>query len=1157
VFSLYLMRLCLASRACGAPKGVIAKELRDFQLVCRVFPFPFDTSVPDSKTGEKSEISDVFCSVKSFENTRFCNGIRFEEVKIPMTKNFSLLVAAAFAFCLLLGVSQILAQASVTGGVNGKVSDPQGAIVPNVSVKVTNNGTNASVSVTSNADGVYTATNLQPGTYTIEANASGFAPAKAEHVIVEVGRSTNVDFPLTIGTAVAEVQITSEAPVINTSDNANASNFNQTSINELPINGRRWSNFAILSPSAVPDATFGLISFRGISGLLNNNTIDGGDNNQAFFSEERGRTRINYVISQSAIREFQVNTSNYSAEYGRSAGGVTNAVTKSGTNEFHGEAFYYNRNNRNGARNPRAFQTVLVGGIPTILPAKPIDLRQQWGGTIGGPIVKDKLFFFFSYDQQSRNFPGLAAFSNASFLNLTPAQQTALTGPGNGTAGGGAGLSQNQVNHSIAFLTSLTGQTPRKGDQTLFLPKLDWHINNSNVLTASYNRLRWKSPNGIQTQAVNTFARSSFGDDFVKVDSVNVRLQSNISSNLLNEARFQYGRDFEYEFSTPPLPGEPPTSSTSVGGVRSPDVSITGGVEFGTPTFLERPRYPDERRIQFADTMTYIHGRHTLKFGADFNHVSDDFINLRFEAGSYFYGNIADFIIDYENWVLPNTNVNARCSGSTGLPGKCYTGTTGYQQGIGAPGLKLSTNDWNFFVQDDFRINSRLTVNLGLRYEYLQAPNAVIPNSSTAVIPNDGRTLAEATSTMPSDKNNFGPRIGFAYDVFGDGKTSLRGGYGIYYGRIQSSTISNALINTGNPAGQAQVSFAATTAGAPSFPNILPANNITFRAGGIQFFSRDFQAPLINQYDIVLEREIMKNTVASVSYIGSLGRNLPTFVDQNWMLNPTTPSKTWSIFGGELNGTTFTFPLYQRANTSFGALTRIESTVKSEYNGVVFQINRRFTDGLQFGASYTLAKATDTNQNSATFTQTNSPLDLFNRSYDAGPSTLDVRHKVVVNAVYAPTFYKGSTKSFYNYLLNGWTFAPIYTFYSGKPFDGTVSTSLNGTSGNNRFPLNPRNAYRLPNLWNLDARLSKRFKLTENMNLELLAEAFNLTNRTQVFGVATTLYTAATNCAATNGIVTNNPNGLCRRTDFNVEPTVTDSTLYRERQIQFAARFQF
>jgi len=210
-----------------------------------------------------------------------------------MTKNFSFPVLAAFAFCLFLGISQVFAQATVTGGVNGKVSDPQGAVVPNASVKVTNNGTNASVTVTSNDDGVYKVTNLQPGTYTVEINASGFGPAKADNIIVEVGRSTNVDVPLALGTAVAEVNVTAEAPAINTSDNANANNINQTSINELPINGRRWSNFALLTPSTVPDGQFGLISFRGITGLLNNNTIDGGDNNQAFFSEERGRTRIN------------------------------------------------------------------------------------------------------------------------------------------------------------------------------------------------------------------------------------------------------------------------------------------------------------------------------------------------------------------------------------------------------------------------------------------------------------------------------------------------------------------------------------------------------------------------------------------------------------------------------------------------------------------------------------------------------------------------------------------------------------------------------------------------------------------------------------------------------------------------------------------------
>src|SRR5207253_8739922 len=175
-------------------------------------------------------------------------------------------------------------------------------------------------------------------------------------VIVEVGRETTLDVGLTVGpVSGGTVEVTAEAPVINTTQQDFSTNMNQTSINELPINGQRWSNFALLTPGTVPDANVGLISFRGISGLLNNNTVDGGDNNQAFFSEERGRTRINYVISQSAIREFQVNTSNYSAEYGRSAGGVTNAVTKSGTNQFHGDVFYYNRNNRNGARNPNAF----------------------------------------------------------------------------------------------------------------------------------------------------------------------------------------------------------------------------------------------------------------------------------------------------------------------------------------------------------------------------------------------------------------------------------------------------------------------------------------------------------------------------------------------------------------------------------------------------------------------------------------------------------------------------------------------------------------------------------------------------------------------------------------------------------------------------------
>ena len=1086
-----------------------------------------------------------------------------------MTKNLSIKLLTGISLCILMFAGQMFAQNQVTGAISGKVTDPQGALIPNASVTVTNTGTNASTTVTTSDEGTFRLTSLQPGTYRVSTAAiSGFSGAKAENVVVQVGSTTPVDFKLAVGTATAVVEVTSETPVINTSDNSNAQNEDQRQINERPINGRRWSNFAILSPSAVPDGTFGLISFRGISGLLNNNTIDGGDNNQAFFSEERGRTRINYVISQSAIREFQINTSNYSAEYGRSAGGVTNAVTKSGTNKFHGDAFYYNRNNRNGARNPRAFASRLIGGIATPVAAKPIDLRQQYGGTIGGPIVKDKLFFFFSYDQQKRNFPGLSVFTNPGYLNTanTACLTTPLgvivpiNNPCPAASPAGKGLTLAQVNNTLSFINSLTGETPRKGDQTLYLPKIDWNINKSNTFTISYNRLRWKSPNGIQTQAVNTRGRSSFGDDFVVVDSINARVNSSITSNLLNEARYQYGKDFETQFSTPPLPGEPATSRTALGGVRAPDVVLTNGLEFGTPTFLERSAFPDERRNQFADTLTWVHGRHTFKMGGDINRVKDTIANLRFEAGAYSYNNINDFIIDYANFTTPLAPTTTCLNSGSRLAGRCYT--SNYQQGVGNPGYVVKTTDYNFFGQDDFRITPRLTVNLGVRWEYIKMPTPTLSNSTnTTVIPYVNRTVAEATNFLPNDKNNFGPRFGFAYDVFGDGRTSFRGGYGIYYGRIQNSTIYNALVNTGNTGGQSQVQIAptvttnctplvptATTPCAPVFPQIVAPALIPFAGGAIQFFAKNFQAPLINQYDFILEHQFGNNIVGSVSYIGSLGRSLPTFVDYNFQRvnGATTP---YTVTGGPFDGRSFSLPLYTRV-TGTQAMTQIESTVSSQYDGLVFQAKSRFSHGLSWNASYTLAKATDTNQNSATFTQNNSPYDLFDRSYDSGPSSNDVRHKIVGSAVYSPTLVKDS-KGFANYIANGWSFSPIFVYYSGRAFDGTVSgTSLNGSFGDNRFPLNPRNAYRLPGLWNLDARLSKRFKITESTNLELLAEGFNVFNRTQVFGENSTLYARGSTPAG--GL----PTPLTYNGSFG-SVTATDSTLYRERQIQFAARFQF
>src|SRR6266545_4359681 len=699
-------------------------------------------------------------------------------------------VKLSFVLSFILGMSAIVfGQSTVTGAIGGVVTNPNNEVVPNAAVTVRNSETNKEDTATTDDQGRFRIVNLQPGTYSVTINGAGFSPFTQERVVVEVGVVTSIEASLSIGpVSGGTVEVTSEAPAINTSQQDFSSNINQTSINELPINGRRWSNFALLSPGTVPDGNFGLISFRGISGLLNNSTVDGGDNNQAFFSEERGRTRLSYSTSQAAVREFQVNTSNYSAEYGRAAGGVVNTVTKSGTNEFHGQLFYYQRNNKWGARNPLAFQSVIVNGVQDRIGIKPVDVRHQFGGNIGGPIVKDKAFFFFNYDQQKRNFPGLGIFSTPNYL--TTVNRTTLTSTSRG-------LTNAQIDSTLNFLNSLTGTVPRRGDQKIFFPKIDWNISQNHTLTGSYNRVRWVSPAGIQTQATNTRGRASFGDDFVQIDALNVRLASTLSATLLNEARFQWARDNEFQNSQPPLPGEP---TTGIGG-RSPDVFLTNGIEFGKPTFLERTAFPDERRWQFADTVTFTVGNHTLKWGGDINYVKDLQINLFQEGGAYSYGNINDFIVDYVNFTSGGAlrAAGKQCftpatpAANTRLAGKCYT--SNYNQGFGPTAFEFPTTDLAYFVQDDWRVSPRLTLNLGLRWEYQRLPEPFLPGPFPQ------------TTRMPDDRDNFGPRFGFAYDVSGDGKTSLRGGYGIYYGRIINSTILNALTNTGNPGGQIQVSL--------------------------------------------------------------------------------------------------------------------------------------------------------------------------------------------------------------------------------------------------------------------------------------------------------------------------------------------------------------
>ncbi len=1067
--------------------------------------------------------------------------------------------------CLLLGASGhfVWAQAAITTGcVRGVVTDNSGAVISGASAVISSHSDGRRQSYTSNSAGIFVFPSQPVGLYTLEVNASGFRKEIIEPLLVQVGQTTSVNARLQPGAGSESVTVTGESPLLQTENSNQSSVIDRDLLNGLPLSGRRFLDFALLVPNASPDGEQGLVSFAGEqggqdTGYANANgsnsfSVDGASATSSYFGAARGGERVPYIFGENAIQEFQVAVSPYRSEYGGAATGFVNVVTRSGADDLHGNAFYYNRNSGTGANDA----VNKANNVP-----RPVNILQQFGASLGGPVVRHRAWFFADYEQQRQKNPisvinnafsdtDQASFNVPDDVQLPPpnapfpAASDLITPPGDTSDP----VYLQGVANALNEIHSSLGVHPRFRNDWALFSKLDYRDAKDDRFYLSLNWNRFDSPGGaIVGNQTSLFGNSTLANAFVRDYHASAGWSHAYGTNLLNEVHVSFSRDDQFFTPTGLVDPRLPAIVVTSGG----DAEASGALQMGNAGFAGGRT--NEALWQVSDHVSYLRGKHTFKVGVEFTHA-----------------HLADLAFGGFDPDAAKQNGTFRGTYSfSSLPNFAIGRYDTFVQSAGQPKFSFNVPYLGFYFHDTYQVRPQLTLDLGVREDFQVYPQ---PKENPAF---------PLTSQFANQYQRIAPRFGFAWQP--RDKTVLRGGLGLFYENLNGLNYRNAVVSNGLLSQQASA-VVAFDADLPAdrqqaiFPNQITDPSL-FESSNISLVDPRFRFPSILQGNFQIERELLPDTVVTVGTTWTHGVHLIASSAYDLNLMPPTGTTTYVLCPAgvqdaeECNGRRVVLPALNsgqlaegRISSTFNQINALISPGVNNYNSLFVQAQRRLLHGLAFNISYTFAK--NIMSRGVDFN------NQFDFSNTRSPYLLDQRHRISIAGIYEPDVGRNLHSTVLRSIVSDWTISTVMQFASGRPYaallgateDGDIlnntaalqstANSALGINGAGPSPFAGLNSFRGPWTQQIDFGLLRRFRITERQAVSFQVQAFNLLNHANYYvangnGVNAIQYTPiGDSCGQDGGTC-----GLVPNSDFGSLQRI--NALNGPRVLQVAVKYSF